>query len=164
MTVKELEAAILPKLDKLYRVASRMASSSADAEDLVSATLLTGFQHCQQCDGRFPLAWMIQILRNKFLHSLRKQKLDSLEEEHCEHISDPGAHQRVMSAVHQIDILAALDKLPDEYRLAVALCDMEELDYAEAADALGVPIGTIRSRLNRGRKMLQQHLASWKEI
>jgi len=161
MTSHELEKIAMGQLGKLYRVAQRMASSQEDAEDLVANTLMAAFKNRGQCDGRHPFAWLVRIMLNNKLHAARENRPNSSEQVNDETTIDAAAHHRLLDSVQHLDILAALDKLPDDYRVAVCLCDMEELDYAEAAIALDVPIGTIRSRLNRGRKLLQNYLAGW---
>lgn len=161
MTVQELEKIVMGQLGKLYRVAQRMAASESDAEDLVANTLLAAFKSCSQCDGRHPFAWLVRIMLNCKLHDARNQRSHTSEQVDDDSLIDAAAHHRLLDSVQHLDILAALDKLPEEYRVAVCLCDMEELDYAEAAIALNVPVGTIRSRLNRGRKLLQNYLSGW---
>lgn len=158
MTKLELESVVLANLEKLYRVARRMVSNPSDAEDLVGATLITGFQLCQKCDGQYSVAWLMRIMLNHAHHRYREQKRESslsLDDS----ISDPDVHDRFMSCIHQADIANALGKLPWEYREAVVLCDIEELSYNEAAIALEIPIGTVKSRLARGRKQLIALLA-----
>ncbi len=138
-----------------------MTSSSTEAEDLVGSTLLLAFRRAESCDGRFPFAWIVQIMRNANLHKIRSSPPPTLNDEELGGVIDAQAHHALLNKIDSIDILAALDRLPEEYRLVVALCDMEELDYAEAAVALNIPIGTVRSRLSRGRKQLQNLLAGW---
>jgi RNA polymerase sigma-70 factor (ECF subfamily) len=163
MTPAELESTVLPKLDTLYRVAQRLVSSSADAEDLVASTLEAGFKACAQCDGRYPLAWLLQIMRNLSRHHYRHQARVAPSEADLEVVIDPTAHHRFLAKISELDVLAALERLPEEYRLVVTLCDLEEFDYVEAAIALDVPVGTIRSRLSRGRKLLQDRLVRWSQ-
>ncbi len=158
MTKSELETVVLANLEKLYRVARRMVSNPADAEDLVGATLITGFQLCDKCDGRFPLAWLVKIMLN---HSKRTYRIDKRNAERplLDSVSDPSVHEKFMSCIHQADISRALESLPWEYREAVVLCDIEEIAYKEVALVLEVPIGTVKSRLSRGRKLLIAALA-----
>jgi len=161
MTPQELEVVVLAQLDKVYRVARRMTSGTPEAEDLVGNTLLVAFKSCHQCDGRYPFAWLVQIMRHQRMHESRRRGAPIDDDAEMDNVMDAKAHHQLLSAIRDLDVLAALDRLPEEYRLAVSLCDMEELDYAEAAVALDVPVGTIRSRLNRGRELLQQHLVGW---
>lgn len=163
MTPAELESCVLPKLDVLYRVAQRMVSGSADAEDLVAGTLEAGFRACAQCDGRYPIAWLLKIMRNQCRHHHRRRDAEIPTESDLEVVIDPSAHHQFLARITEMDILAALERLPEEYRLVVTLCDLEEFDYSEAAVALDVRVGTIRSRLNRGRKMLQDRLIRWSQ-
>lgn len=160
MTTVELERVALANLATLYRVAKRLASSSDAAEDLVGATLLAAFRVPEQCDGRYPLAWLIQILRNCHLQERRRSSSLPPSEVNWDHVADSRAHHLLFDRLAEVDVLRALDLLPEEYRLALVLCVMEDMDYAEAALAVQVPIGTIRSRVSRGRKMLQNLLLS----
>lgn len=156
----DLESVALSQLPLLYRVALRMTRSPHEAEDLVGQTLLRAAAAWHRFDGAHPRSWLIKIMRNEFLGSIRQTSgrppAVSLEEfELSEEGLEANLHQR--SDVRAI--LDSLEQLPIEYRLAVTLCDVEELSYEEAAEAMEVPIGTVRSRLSRGRKLLQHQLA-----
>jgi len=161
MTAGDLEPIVLSEMGRLYRVARRLTKNGDGAADLVGTTLLTAFKTCSRFDGRFPRAWLIKIMRNHYLHTTREPTVAAPLSSFCNHITDPRAHAAFLDRIHALDVIAALDKLPDEFRMAIVLCDMEEFDYREAAAALELPVGTIRSRLSRGRKMLQNHLATW---
>lgn len=143
----------------LYRVAARLTRNPDDAEDLVSQSLLSAHRAWKEFDGTYPRSWLIRILKNEFFNLRRKiggstnVSLESIDEP-----SDDGFWKEVSWRAVGEDILRELDALPEEYRLAVALCDIEEMSYADAAIALETPIGTVRSRLFRGRRLLRSRL------
>jgi RNA polymerase sigma-70 factor (ECF subfamily) len=148
------------ELPVLYRVAKRMVQNDAMAEDLVGQTILLAHRNWQKFDGRFPRSWLIKLMRNEWLNSQRKAHVKA--EIAIEAVSEPSDEGFWCEISVQLDaktILEAIDQLPEEYRLAVTLCDVEEMAYEEASEALAVPIGTIRSRLFRGRKILRSRLA-----
>jgi RNA polymerase sigma-70 factor (ECF subfamily) len=171
----EFEAAVLPLRDELRRVALRLTQSPESAEDLVQETLLHAFQGF----GRFRRgtnlrAWLMRILLNLFISHYRHQQrsvptisleglLEELEmaEEEAGLLIDESAvppEDALLARVLDEEVERALEKLPDAFREAVILCDLQGLSYAEAAQQLGVPIGTVRSRLSRGREILRRLL------
>ncbi|RYG27344.1 sigma-70 family RNA polymerase sigma factor [bacterium] len=154
------EEAALAELPLLYRTARRMTRNDSDAEDLVGSALLQAAKAWDRFDGRFARAWLIQILRNVHLGELRR--LRSRPQETSDLLVEPGDEgfwQEVNWRLASAQVLAELDHLPEEFRLAVALVDVEEMDHSEAAAALGVPEATLRTRLFRGRKKLRAKLA-----
>jgi RNA polymerase sigma-70 factor (ECF subfamily) len=154
-----LSALIEREIEVLYRVATRMTLNPTVAEDLVGQTMLLASSNWNSFDGRFPRSWLIQIMRNEWRNVMRKpgaRRETPLED--AFEPSDEGFWEEIEVKLDAKTILESLDKLPEEYRLAVTLCDVEEMAYEEAAEALGVPVGTIRSRLFRGRKLLRSRL------
>jgi RNA polymerase sigma-70 factor (ECF subfamily) len=169
---RELRALILPLLDDLHRVAMRLTHSSVEAEELVAETAL------RACEGFAALRdftkakqWMLRILTNLFITSCRTKKRyqQVLYEEtddgqpfslyaHLSEHSDGNPERELISKLMDEDIQRALASLPVEYRLAVVLCDVEGYSYDEIAALLEIPIGTVRSRLSRGRSVLQKRL------
>lgn len=161
------EREALVHLDLLYRVALRLSGSAADADDLVQETMLRAFRSWQQYEpGTNARAWLLTILRNQFINEYRRRRRHAQATD--EIAADPHA---VFQSVHDADpsgaffdrivddrVLAAIDALPDEFREAVILVDSEGLSYEEAAKVLDVPIGTVKSRLFRARRRLQQEL------
>lgn len=147
------------ELETLFRVARRMTRNDADAEDLVSQTMLNALKNWAGFDGRHARSWLIKILRNEYLYMLRRRAsrpesgLDDVAEP-----SDKGYWQRIDRQLQVKEVVQALEELPLDFRLAVTLCDMEELTYEEAAEIMEVPIGTIRSRVFRGRRLLRARL------
>lgn len=152
------EAVALAELPVLYRVARRLTLNAEEAEDLVGQALLNATKSWSSFDGAHPRSWLIKIMRNVFLESKRSyapvaQELDEQTSDGTDVVSCINA-KTIAENIYQ-----ELDRMPEEYRLAVALCDVEEMTYEEAADALGVPVGTVRSRLFRGRRILRDKVA-----
>ncbi len=158
------EEVALRELPVLYRVARRMAGNGDEAEDIVGQALLNAARAWSAFDGRHPRSWLIRIVRNEFLATRRHGSVRaphrSIEE--TDAIED-GPFEAISQRLLADEVVAAMDNLPEEYRLAVALCDMEEMSYEEAAEAMEVPVGTVRSRLFRGRKLLRQRLIGLEE-
>lgn len=153
------DAAVRGELVVLYRVAKRLARNDADAEDLVGSALLKAAKAWEGFDGRFVRSWLVQILRNEHLMLLRQRgRKPEVAFEEGQEPSDEGFWEAVSWSAVGDDLVRELDRLPEEYRMAVALCDVEEMAYDEAARAMGVPVGTVRSRLFRGRKLLRARL------
>jgi RNA polymerase sigma-70 factor, ECF subfamily len=145
----------------LLRVAQRMTRNPVVAEDLVGQTILTACKNWDQFDGRYPRSWVIQLMRNEWMNMNRKayvRKETTYEE--VEEPSDKGFWEAVETSIEAEQILNALDELPEDYRLAITLCDVEEMIYEQAAESLNVPLGTIRSRLFRGRKLLRSRIVN----
>ncbi|MHB1005765.1 MAG: sigma-70 family RNA polymerase sigma factor [Chloroflexota bacterium] len=167
------EAEALSHLDALYRTALRFTRNAHDAEDLVQETYLKVFQHADRFEpGTNLRAWMFRILTNSFINRYRKSSrqtedsLDDMEEfylynrlvgESGQNLSE-SAEKQVLERLVDIDIKRSLDELPENYRTPIVLHDIEGLSYKEIAEAMGVPIGTVMSRLSRGRKILQRSL------
>ena len=150
--------ALNAELEMLTRVALRLTGNHADAEDAVGQTLVIAYEKWDQFDGRYLRSWLIQILRNEWLQVVRKRK--SRGEVQADLVQEPAdefwmAIDRKLEAEEILNALAALD---DDYRMAVTLCDVEQMSYEEAASALAVPLGTLQSRLYRARKQLRARL------
>ena len=159
-------AFVLPEVELLHRVAMSLTRNAAEAEDLVQDTLLRAYRGIGGFDGRFPRAWLLTILRNTHTSRNRRRRPELLR--------DPDAAMQTMLAAVDVDaevegivfgamlddrLTAALDALPENFRTVIALVDMADMSYQEAADTLGVPIGTVMSRLHRGRAKLRAALA-----
>lgn len=157
---ESLERAISTELPLLYRVARRMAANSDDAEDLVSQTLLKAVAGWASFDGRHARSWLLKVMRNEFLATLRmrKSRVQTAElDENSAVIEQPFDHLADRALAAQID--RELKNIPEEFAWAVALCDVEGLAYEEAAETLHVPVGTLKSRLHRGRNLLRKRIA-----
>ncbi|MCZ6818803.1 MAG: sigma-70 family RNA polymerase sigma factor [Calditrichaeota bacterium] len=163
------------QLNGLYSLALRMTRNQLDAEDLVQETALKAFRYFEKFDrGTNFRAWVFRILTNNFINTYRRDKKQPTKVE-IDNVSfklqdkgsgfwdvlDNSDNKYDYSDVFDDEINAAIDKLPDEYRLVVLLADVESLRYKEIAEAIEKPIGTVMSRLHRGRKMLQKTLLKY---
>jgi RNA polymerase sigma-70 factor, ECF subfamily len=167
---REFEAVALVHLDACYRSALRLTHNRAEAEDLVQETYLRAFRSFHRFDpGTNCRAWLFTILRNAFLNRLRRDGREILLDDASppEPPSDaPEAaglggspeEQLVQTVLHG-DVDRALRALPMPFREAVILADLEGLSYKEIAEVVGCPIGTVMSRLARGRRLLRSSLA-----
>lgn len=154
----------LPHLDLLYRVALRLTGNPAAAEDLVQDTMLKAIRGWSSFrPGSNARAWLVTILRNQFINGWRKTSrgptqvdLDAIPELSDTAVPDPeGAF---FADLLDDDIVRALADLPDDFRDVVVLSDLEGLPYAEVAESLDIPVGTVKSRLFRARRILQGRL------
>ena len=163
------EEEALIHLDALYAFALRLSRARDDAEDLVSDTVLRAFERWEQYRlGTNIRAWLFTILYHVFVS--RKRRIDAREVAD----GDGESGRSVQDAVGEADpegrfydsflddeIVQAIEALPDEYRAAVVLSDIQEMRYAEIAQILGIPEGTVKSRLFRGRRILQGRLRGY---
>jgi len=139
-------------MDALYGVACRLTRNPTEAEDLVQDALVKAMRARTQFQpGTNLKAWLFRILTNTFINKYRRGGLERS-------VLDP--EQIALMPIVEGEVRRALDALPPEFRLAVILCDVEEFSYEEIADIMGCPIGTVMSRLHRGRKLLQKSLYS----
>jgi RNA polymerase sigma-70 factor (ECF subfamily) len=163
----------LPFLDSLYAGALRMTRNPADAEDLVQETMLRAYRSFDRFEpGTNLKAWLFRILTNAYINVYRKrqrepQKVSQDEVEDFDLYQELKDHDPqfsatpetiVLDALVDSDITDAIDDLPEQFRLAVVLSDIEGFSYAEMAEIMDVPMGTVMSRLHRGRKALQKRL------
>ena len=166
------EAQTLEHLDALYAVSCRLTKAPLDAEDLVQDTLVKAMRARDQYEpGTNLKAWLFKILHNTFINKYRRGGLERvvLEGPDADPLADGWVSAASMRALRdpetqalrplvQAEIHKALDELPEEFRLAVVLSDVEELSYKEIADVMNCPVGTVMSRLHRGRRLLQKRL------
>ncbi len=171
---KEFEDNVLTHLDSMYAVARRLTRDPSTAEDLVHDATLKALKARHQFEpGTNLKAWLLRILTNTFINSYRRGGLERSTVENAQDGTDPvsdgwisAASMRAMREpeeealrpVLREELSRAVDELPDEFRVAIVLCDVEELSYKEIADAMGTPIGTVMSRIHRARKILQDRL------
>src|SRR3954468_23082109 len=159
--------AALSHIDSLYGTALRLTRRAADAEDLVQDTYLKAFRASAQFQrGTNLKAWLFTILHNTFRNMRRHDGRNpvDVDSEAVEQAGNPASdhtpEQLLTRATLDVDLQAALDALPEAFRQAVWLRDVEELTYAEIAEVLGIPIGTVMSRISRGRRALYERLAA----
>lgn len=169
------EADALPYIDQLYGTALRMTRNPADAEDLVQETFVKAFAAFRSYEqGTNLRAWLFRILRNTYINSYRKTQRqpysnssDDLTDAQLLDIetrSSKGVRSAEIEALEQLgdeDINQALAALPEDFRTAVHLADIEGFSYKEIADIMETPVGTVMSRVHRGRKSLRGLLAEY---
>lgn len=173
---ESFEQEALPHLDAVYRFALRLTRSESEAEDLVQDTFLRAYRAWDQyTPGTKAKSWLFTICRNAFLRTReRDTRRDELVTEAARSDSDAGdrifespifagdadydPEGEFFRGLVDDEILDAIDGLPDDFREAVVLSDLEGMSYHEVSNVLDVPLGTVKSRLFRGRKMLQEAL------
>jgi RNA polymerase sigma-70 factor (ECF subfamily) len=160
-TLDEFEAAAMPLMNDLYRTARRTLGCQAEAEDVVQETYLQAWKSFHRFEpGTNIRAWMYKIMFHVIHHHRRKAyRLVTMKEEEDFVFDQLTYEPPVSQELRDEDVLAALDRVPENYRAVILLADVQEFSYKEVADALGIPIGTVMSRLNRGRKLLRSTLS-----
>jgi RNA polymerase sigma-70 factor, ECF subfamily len=168
---EDFAADALQFLAPLFAMAMRLTRNRADAEDLVQDTFVKAFGHANQFKrGTNLRAWLYTILHNTWRNRRRDASRDTVEvdsEQVEQAAADGGGSQSVetperilMRSTLDAELQAALDELPEAFRQAVWLRDVEEFTYAEIAEMLNVPIGTVMSRISRGRRLLYEKLSA----
>ncbi len=157
---------VLPEIDLLLRVARTLTRHSAEAEDLVQDALVRAFRGMDGFDGRHPRAWLLTILRNTHINRNRRRRPELMDDpdQMMDTVADPSTtggnpEGLVVGATFDAVVEDALLRLPVAFRETIELVDIDGLAYAEAAAALGVPIGTVMSRVHRARKRIRDRLA-----
>ncbi|WP_155928514.1 RNA polymerase sigma factor SigE [Mycolicibacterium sp. CBMA 234] len=150
--------------DRVYRLAYRLSGNQQDAEDLTQETFIRVFRSVQNYQPGTFEGWLHRITTNLFLDMVRRRariRMEALPEDYDRvPADDPNPEQLYHDSRLGPDLQAALDSLPPEFRAAVVLCDIEGLSYEEIGATLGVKLGTVRSRIHRGRQALREYLAS----
>ncbi len=161
------EREALPHLDAIYRVGLRLCGNETQAEDLAQETMLKAFRAWHQYrPGTNVRAWLLTILRNTFINEYRKRRRGFSEVDVGEieaftvfpEGQDTDPEGRFFDRLVDDDVIKAIDALPDEFRETLVLSDVEGLAYQEIAEITGVPVGTVKSRIFRARKVLQRQL------
>ncbi len=170
------EEQALPFMDQLYAAAMRMTRNPADAGDLVQETYVKAYAAFAQFEqGTNLKAWMYRILTNTFINGYRKNQrqpyqnaIDDLEdyqlgsaESLTQGRSTRSAEAEAIDHLPDSDVKEALQSIPEDFRLAVYLADVEGFSYQEIADIMRTPVGTVMSRLHRGRRLLRDLLADY---
>jgi RNA polymerase sigma-70 factor (ECF subfamily) len=148
--------------DRVYRLAYRLTGNAHDAEDLTQETFIRVFRSLASYKPGTFEGWLHRITTNLFLDMARRRsrvRMEGLPEDTDRIVGDDPSPEQVYTATHlDPDLQAALDELPPEFRAAVVLCDVEGLSYEEIGATLGVKLGTVRSRIHRGRQALRASL------
>ncbi|MEM9200182.1 MAG: sigma-70 family RNA polymerase sigma factor [Actinomycetota bacterium] len=169
----------MPLMDGLYSAAMRMTRNASDAEDLVQETFLKAYRAYERFEAGTNLkAWMYRILTNSYINEYRKKQrrpdetdLDDVEDLYLYRrlggaesaTLSRSAEDELMELFGEDEVKVALEDLPEHYRLPILLADVEGFAYKEIAEILDVPIGTVMSRLHRGRKQLRKRLYAFAE-
>jgi RNA polymerase sigma-70 factor, ECF subfamily len=170
--LERFERDVLPLLPGLYGAALRMTRNPTDAEDLVQDTTLRAYRGFSTFEeGTNLKAWLYRILTNSFINTYRKKQRepktvdgpDDVDEWYLfdrlgSRSTERSAEEDVLDRIPDADVKAALESIPENFRLAVLLADVEGFSYKEIAEITDVPIGTVMSRLHRGRKALEKAL------
>lgn len=168
---ERFERDALPLLRDMYAAAIRLTRNPTDAEDLLQETYLRAYRGFAGFEeGTNLRAWLYRILTNTYINMYRKQQREpqTISEDEAEEWylysklsergAEPSAEVTVLESLPDEDVRAALDSLPEQFRIAVLLADVEGFSYKEIASILDVPIGTVMSRLHRGRRALEKAL------
>lgn len=159
---------VLPEVEVLLRVAGSLTRGAADAEDLVQDTLLRAYQGIGGFDGAHPRAWLLTIMRNAHINKNRRRRPALLGDQDAAYerlaaadgLGAETPEAIVVGETFDAVVSEALAALPDRFRQVVMLVDVDGLSYAEAAQALGIPEGTVMSRLHRARARMRQRLVA----
>lgn len=153
---------VQPHIPLLYATAITLTRNAAEAEDLVQDTLLRAYRAIERFDGAYPKAWLLTILRNTNINRAQKKRpvlFDDPEDPGAEPVDEVTPEDLIVEPVFDAAVQRALDDLPDKFRTVIDLVDVDGLSYAEAAEVLGIPVGTVMSRLHRGRSRIRNRLS-----
>jgi RNA polymerase sigma-70 factor (ECF subfamily) len=172
-TRQAFEAIALEHFDALYNTALRLTRNPTDAQDLVQETYFKAFRFFHRFEpGTNAKAWLFTILRNTYINAYRKavrQQQVDFDQVVPLYAAPPtssewtsrGSVEEMLRHVVQDDVKRALDELPEDYRMVVLLADLEDFSYKEIAAIVGCPVGTVMSRLFRGRRLLRKSLVGF---
>lgn len=172
---KEFEQLVIDHMDMLYAVALRLTRNVTDAHDLTQNTIVKALRfHGKFEKGTYIKAWLLTILRNTFINEYRRKvrrptfveltgtepaKETTLDPEVFYEPNNPNSHQ-ILELLDD-EVRVAIESLPEDFRRAVVMADLEDMSYKEIADIMKCPLGTVMSRLYRGRKLLREQLDSY---
>lgn len=158
---ERFERIAVPHFDALYNFAYRMTGNRADAEDIVQDVFLSAYRFFYQFkEGTNCKAWLFKILKNTFINSARRKnrEVDYLRGQEARGKRQGANSSTVLEDVMNETVQNALNKLPEEFRMVIILCDIEGLSYQEIAEIQGCPVGTVRSRISRARRFLVKEI------
>ena len=170
---EEFDAEALPHMHVLYNFALRTTGNQDDARDLLQETFLKAYRFWDKYEkGTNIRAWLFRIMKNSYINRYRKEtkepdKVDYEDIENfynairAEHTDPNDLQAKLFDNLLGDEVARALESIPEDFRTVVILCDIEGLTYEEIAEFVEVPIGTVRSRLHRGRKLLQAKLLDY---
>jgi len=166
---------IIPHMDALYNFGLRLTADPNDAEDLVQDTIVKAYRFFSSYEkGTNAKAWLFRILKNSYINNYRKKSKKPSEVDYdevasfyesirAERTETSDLEDKMFRDLIDDDLSKALNGIPEDFRTVVLLCDVEDFTYEEIANMLDVPIGTIRSRLHRGRNLLKAQLMEYAE-
>ncbi|HMB42098.1 MAG TPA: sigma-70 family RNA polymerase sigma factor [Balneolaceae bacterium] len=166
---------IIPHLDALYNFGLRLTADPNDTEDLVQDTIVKAYRFFSSYEkGTNAKAWLFRILKNSYINNYRKKSKKPSEVDYdevasfyesirAERTETSDLEDKMFRDLIDDDLSEALNSIPEDFRTVVLLCDVEDFTYEEIANMLDVPIGTIRSRLHRGRNLLKAQLMEYAE-
>ena len=162
-SAEEFEATVMRHMDAAYNLALWLSRNESDAQDVVQEAALRAYRFFDRFDGRDARAWLLAIVRNSFYSSLRKKRPEGLHEALDLELHDvasdaPPPDVQLLRNLTRDQLWNAMGELSVEIRETLVLREFEDLSYREIADMTSVPIGTVMSRLSRGRRQLQQRL------
>lgn len=156
---------VVPELEVMLRVARSITGNPTDADDLVQDTLMRAYRSIDRFDGRYPRAWLLTIMRNAQINRVRRKRPTLLRDPEATlavvaNTDSDGQtpESAVLDQTFDSAVERALKAIPAQFREAIYLVDIDGLSYNEAAAVLDVPVGTIMSRLHRGRKLIRNDL------
>jgi RNA polymerase sigma-70 factor, ECF subfamily len=170
---RDFNEEMIPHLDALYNFGLRLTADPNDAEDLVQDTIVKAYRFFSSYEkGTNAKAWLFRILKNSYINNYRKKSKKPQEVDYdevstfyetvrAERTETSDLEDKMFRELIDDDLSRALDSIPEDFRTVVLLCDVEDFTYEEIANMLDVPIGTIRSRLHRGRNLLKVQLMEY---
>ena len=175
MTAWDFSSSELPFYDQLYKTALRMTRSVAETEDILQETYLKAFRYYSGFEeGTNLKAWLFRIMKNNFINGYRKRKaqpqsveIDELRDGDNEHWDLDAGHSedwseaKVLAAEMDQDVVRAINALPHDYKMALLLIDIQGHTYQEVSEMLAIPVGTVMSRLYRGRTKIEKALITF---